>query len=52
MSPEWIKEMIEFMHRFVLPVPSQIALTLPAVGGVAPLVDVLTEAPGRRSSRC
>ena len=30
----------------VLPVPSQLALTLRAVGGVAPLVDVLTEAPG------
>jgi predicted RNA polymerase sigma factor len=29
-----------------LPVPSQLALTLRAVGGVAPLVDVLTEAPG------
>ena len=27
----------------VLPVPSQLALTLRAVGGVAPLVDVLTE---------
>ena len=30
----------------VLPVPSQLALTLRAVGGLAPLVDVLTEAPG------
>jgi Sigma-70 region 2 len=30
----------------VLPVSSQLALTLRAVGGVAPLVDVLTEAPG------
>ena len=30
----------------VLPVPSQLALTLRAVGGVAPLVDVLIQAPG------